>query len=277
MNGLIPSPTRLSNAIRYFAGGSVYDISLVHGVCVRKVYYSVWIIVDAVNTTPELAIEFPDYTKQQQIAARNCAKSQASFPGVTGFIDGMLIWTKQPAPIDCEIAGVGPKKFYCGQKKKFGVVFTGVVDDYHRFIDIDISHPGATANYLAFSVLSLEEKLESGLLEKNHYLFGDTAYVNTEYMVTPFANATGSKDAYNFYHSQLQITVKCAFGMLVQRWSILWSPLSATLGLHKVMALVSCLCRLHNFSINNRLELKDLLVSDRVNGMVRGYVSMEPH
>lgn len=234
-------------------------------------------IVDAVNTTADLAIEFPDYTKQHQIAARNKQKSQAGFDGVVGFIDGILIWTEQPSPTDCETAGVGPKKFYCGCKKKFGLVMTGVVDDQRRFIDVDISHPGATSDYLAFSVSSLKDKLENkALLLEDHYLFGDNAYVNTEYMVTPYPNATGNRDDYNFYHSQLRITVECAFGMLVQRWSILRSPLSLTMGISKVTALVMCLCRLHNFLINDRLE--ESLVSNRVNGVINGgYVAMQPH
>ena len=40
-NGLIPSMIRLSCAIRYFAGGSPYDIAISHGISVREVYTSV--------------------------------------------------------------------------------------------------------------------------------------------------------------------------------------------------------------------------------------------
>ena len=103
---------------------------------------------------------------------------------------------------------------------------TAIVDSNRRFIDIDISHPGATSDYLAFASSSIKAKLDQGLLAEGKYLFGDNAYVNTEYMVTPYKQGNTLQDNYNFYHSQLRITVECAFGMLVQRWCILRQPLS---------------------------------------------------
>ena len=85
-------------------------------------------------------------------------------------------------------------------------------------------------------------------------LFGDNAYVNTSYMATPYkAVKEGSKDAYNYFHSNCRITIECAFGMLVHRWGILCKPMSTMLPISKVTALVRCLCRLHNFCINERL------------------------
>ena len=41
-NGLISSPTRLSVALRYFAGGSPYDIAIAHGISHTEVFESVW-------------------------------------------------------------------------------------------------------------------------------------------------------------------------------------------------------------------------------------------
>ena len=48
-NGLIHSSVRLSIALRYFAGGSVYDIALVHGVSHTEVYQSIWRVLNAIN------------------------------------------------------------------------------------------------------------------------------------------------------------------------------------------------------------------------------------
>src|SRR5688500_976000 len=71
-------------------------------------------------------------------------------------------------------------------------------------------------------------------------------------MVVPFKGATtGSKDDFNFYHSQLRTNIECAFGQLVHKWTILWSPLLATMGAAKQIAFVMCLCRLHNFCKDN--------------------------
>jgi hypothetical protein len=40
---IISLKIRLSIALRYFVGGSVYDIMLVHGVSLTSVYVSVWV------------------------------------------------------------------------------------------------------------------------------------------------------------------------------------------------------------------------------------------
>ena len=265
---MIPSSTRLSCAIRYFAGGSVYDIAVAHGVSVCSVFISVWRVVDAVNSTPEFDIIFPNHREQEKISQRFKNKSKAGFDCVVGCINGMLLWMEQPIKADCDIAGVGPKKFFCGRKKKFGLNMQATVDDKRRFIDIDILHPGASSDYLVFAVSNLKRRLEQGLLAPGKVIFGDNAYINTQFMVTPFKNPTIQQDNYNFYHSQLRITVECAFGMLVHRWSILRRPLPAAMGIHKITAMTVCLCKLQNFLINQRENIPPWTDRDAAHGMI---------
>ena len=58
-------------------------------------------------------------------------------------------------------------------------------------------------------MLSLFQKLETGILAPGFCLFGDNAYFNTLYMAMPYAAVSGgSKDAYKFYHLQLQSNPK---------------------------------------------------------------------
>ena len=79
-----------------------------------------------------------------------------------------------------------------------------VCDMNQRFLDIFIGCPGATSDYLAFSLSPLKHKPDAGLLKKDLCIFGDNAYVNTLYMTMPYQNATaGDNDDYNFYHSQV--------------------------------------------------------------------------
>ncbi len=62
--------------------------------------------------------------------------------------------------------------------------------------------------------MTLFQKLEIGMLALGLCLFGNIAYLNTLYMATPYAAVSGgSKDSYNFYHSQLQIRIECKFGI----------------------------------------------------------------
>ncbi len=57
----------------------------------------------------------------------------------------------------------------------------------------------------------MHTRLENGLLADGLVLFGDNAYLNTNYMATPYPNIAGrdqdrSKDNYNFYHSQVSFS-----------------------------------------------------------------------
>ena len=91
----------------------------------------------------------------------------------------------------------------------------------------------------------------TGFLADGLVLYGDNAYVNCQYMAGPFLRTTsGAKDNFNLYHSQVCINIECAFGLLTNRWRVRRSPLR-TMSIKKVVALTSCLCRLHNFCINN--------------------------
>ena len=136
-----------------------------------------------------------------------------------------------------------------------------ICDDELRFIFIDMCWPGSTADYMAWVTsclcLDIELSLNSVLpkIKKGLTLIGDNAYVKTEYMAVPIKGVkTEVEDAYNFYQSQLRITIERAFGVLVHRWSILRGPL--TIPLFKVVPTVQCLCKLHNYCINERLRKK---------------------
>ena len=96
---------------------------------------------------------------------------------------------------------------------------------------------------------------EDDFLAPGISLFGDNAYVNTSYMVTPYLMVSeGVFDDFNFFQSQLRINIECAFGMLVNRWRILKTPMS-NLRMGKVVSITLALCRLHNFIIDdNKLE-----------------------
>jgi hypothetical protein len=89
-------------------------------------------------------------------------------------------------------------------------------DSKRCFLDVDISHHGATSNFISFHTSPFQFKFEKpGLLHPDFAVYG-------AYMVTPFKGVLGgSKDAFNFYQSQLWITIECAFRMLVHRFGIL--------------------------------------------------------
>lgn len=150
--------------------------------------------------------------------------------------------------------GCGDGMFFCQRKKKYGVNFQAAVDHKGRFIWSSIKYAGATSDYLAWETSDLRLRLAgTDLLRSGYTLVGDNAYVKEKYMATPIKGASpGLEDSYNFYHSQVRIIVECAFGMFVYRWGLLRRPLLCSFD--KVVPLVMCLCRLHNFCINSGIS-----------------------
>jgi hypothetical protein len=246
-NGPIQPEVRLACALRWFAGGSVYDIMTTYGISHTDTLLSVWYVVDAVNNHPSLQIVYPaDHEEQRSIARGFLRVSAANFGCCAGAIDGILIWIHQPSPADCIEAGCDTRKFFCARKHKFGLNCQAVSDARGKILDLYILYPGSTSDILAFEGMSLFHKLENGLLAPGLCVFGDNAYINTPYMATPYAVVSGgTKDAYNFYHSQLRIRIECTFGIWTHRWALL-----RRVSLKKTVALVCALAKLHNFCID---------------------------
>jgi hypothetical protein len=139
-----------------------------------------------------------------------------------------------------------------GRKKKYGLNCQAVCDVRGRILDISVQYPGSILDCLAFEGMSLFQRLEQGILDPRLCLFGDNPYLNTPYMATPYpAISGGTKDVYNFYHSQLRICIECAFGMLTHRLAILQSAIPMNVLVKKSVALVLALAELHNFCIDN--------------------------
>lgn len=264
-NGPILPSVRLACTLRYFAGGSSYDIAMSFGISNSEVLESVWEIVDAIHKYPEFEMQYPSsHEKQEQIAEGFRRKSAANFDCCAGAIDGILIWIHRPSKACCAEASCDSGKFFCGRKLKFGLNCQAVCDAEGRFLDFSILYPGSTADCLAFEGMAVYKRLEDGLLAPGLCIFGDNAYLNSPFMATPYSGGslTHSKDAYNFYHSQLRIQIECAFGKFSQRWGILRTAMPKGVTVKKAVALVAALAKLHNFCIDQRESIESLPARD---------------
>ncbi len=214
---------------------------------------SVWYVVEAVNKSDKFKIEYPESAdKQDEIAWGFQAASKANIDICAGAIDGVLIWIFKPSKTEAEKAEISQQKFLCGCKGKFGLNCQAVSDVNGRILDISIAYGGSSSDCLAFKVSELFEQCEKGLMKNGLVLFADNAYLNTEYMATPYTNVSGNpeyvtKDNYNFFYSLLRIRVECCFRMLVQHWGRLRMALHHRIPITCIVGLVNCLARLHNF------------------------------
>jgi hypothetical protein len=240
---------------------------------------SYWYVVDALNSHPNFKIEYPDDHEDQRQIARGFQKvSGADFKCCAGAIDGILIWIHKPSKKDCADVGCNDGKFMCTRKSKFGLNCQAVCDVRGSILDISIMYPGSTSDCLAFEGMSLFHRLENGLLAPGLCIFGDNAYMNTPYMATPYAAVSGgTKDAYNFYHSQLRIRIECTFGILTHRWAILRSAIPVNIRIEKTVALVMALAKLHNFCINaNDNDISANTARDEWTSEINGAVPLVP-
>jgi hypothetical protein len=153
-NGEIPTKLRLSAALRFFAGSSIYDIMVTHGIGKQTVYNSVYGVVNVVNEEPTLGFnansaEFPSHGEQKEIASGFGQKSGAGFDKIVLAVDGMLVWTTEPLKADCDYLEIGQMLFHCYRKDKYGWLLMAGCDHQTRFRWSDIRHPSSTSDYLA--------------------------------------------------------------------------------------------------------------------------------
>lgn len=134
------------------------------------------------------------------------------------------------------------------------------------FIFINISVQTASSNFLAFTNTKLYHNFcDKKKLQKDLCVFGDCVYTNTVSMFIPFCTnvSHGPKDDFNYYYSRVQISIKCAFSILVRRWGVLQKPILVNISVKRTSPLIKVLCILHNFCINNnKSNVDDLSSSD---------------
>ena len=213
-NGVVSNKLRLSAAIRFYCGASVYDLILTHGLGRQTIYNSIYGVANAINKCPSLDFNagggtFPSHNEQREIAKGFHMKSGAGFDNVILAVDGMIVWTKQPKKQDCDDLNIGPRAFHCYRKDKFGLLLMAGCDHRCRFRWADVRHPGSSSDYTAWVTsklgMDLQDPAQDIVLE-DHTIIGDNAFVESTTMAIPIPGNNLSKyqDAYNFYLSQLR-------------------------------------------------------------------------
>ena len=107
----------------------------------------------------------------------------------------------------------------------------------------------------------------SDKLPKWAFFLGDNAFSAAFHMLVPDFD-TGNFDNYNFEHSSNRMHIECAFGMLVNKWAILWHPLNAKF--ERRVPLINACFHLHNFCIDQKMMKDESLVNQD------NYVRVQP-
>jgi hypothetical protein len=171
------------------------------------------------------------------------------FKNVVGAIDGLFIKTRQPTVKD--VGNV--RSYYSGHKKGFGINMQGVCDASCRFIGLSCNTAGSTSDYVAFRHANFYGHWPK--LPAPYMYLGDCAYPLSPYCITPFVGTVlpEEQDVFNFYHSQLRITVERAFGIFVNVFGIFRSHLIYKIA--NCCDVIEACVRLHNMRINEDCQV----------------------
>ena len=160
-------------------------------------------------------------------------------------LDGYLLQIKVPA-----ISETGNvKAYFSGHYQYYGINVQAACDHKCRFVYAALAKPGGVNGIAAFRKTQLSQMIQK--LPLRRFVVGDNAYVCAETLLTPFSDVEQddqSKDAFDFYLSQMKIRIEQTFGIMTRKWRILHQLLP--MHLKNFGRVFMCITRLQNFCIN---------------------------
>lgn len=262
----------LGLTIRWLSGGSYHDIRDTGNFSAPTFFRLLKKGLYAVLNCKELEFQLPTTKEELDELAEGfkCKSTEGIMAGCIGALDGLLLLIRTPTRNEAS----NVRQFFSGHYQRMGLNVQGLVDCHLRFIYAGILTGGRSSDYKAYQKSKLRDWIEN--LPPMYFVAGDNAYVCTEHLLTPFCGNNRSipeNDAYNFYLSQLRIRVEMAFGLLKTKWRILRTALELPLAEAPIIFQVCCL--LHNYCINERLQLDNEVRIERMYGsgeMQLGYI-----
>jgi hypothetical protein len=249
--GPIIPEIRLHCLMRYLAGGSYLDICTLVSIPHSTFYYILWKTCDAINDCPQLEFSLPctEAELNEASAGFEGISCQGIMRGCIGAIDGWLCPIQSPPT---SVVG-NVKTYFSGHYQRHGFNIQAIVDHLGRFLYIAVAAPGSQPDINAFNRTCLHSILSQ--LPLGFFILGDNAYKPSEYLVPIFGGADRlnvDHDNCNFFMSQCRIRVEMAFGMMVNRFGVLRSPLRVSI--LNIGPLMQSIARLHNFLLNENNE-----------------------
>jgi hypothetical protein len=233
--------------LRVLSGGRPKDQKWIIGSSRAAAYDAFDTFVEAVNLSPELAINMPKTSNEWETIYRQYKLKSTNeiMAGCVGAIDGFFQRTNKP--INKEVSNV--LAYYSGHYESYGLNCQACVKPDLQFMYFGVVTPGSTNDNISYPIAkALKDAFNS--LPLGRFGVADAAYTLSDCLLIPFTGADRldpGKDAFNYYLSQLRIRVEMAFGRLVNKFRILSGKISGSL--QRVAAILEACTRLHNFII----------------------------
>jgi hypothetical protein len=139
--------------------------------------------------------------------------------------------------------------YFSGHYQQYGLSMQAIVDHLGQFLYIAVAPPGSQPDVNAFKCCGLHGILSR--LPLGYFIVGDNTYTPAEYLVPVFGGADQNivdNNNCNFYMSQVRICVEMVFGIVVNKFGILRTPLR--IGVHCIGPLLQCVAKLHNYMLD---------------------------
>lgn len=185
-------------------------------------------------------------------------------PKCIGYVDGSHINLNEAPVYD-------PESYYT-RKQRYALQIQAICDNDYLIRNIFVGFPGSVHDARVFANSDIGTNPDK-YLNNGQWIAGDSAYPNSEYIVTPFRlnSTTGTpqeRRKFNKHFSSFRVAIECCFGILKQVFSSLQSLRIRidSKESHKLACdWIVCCCILYNI-IRGSLSIEDFDLGDEENG-----------
>jgi hypothetical protein len=252
---VISTATRLAVTLRWLAGGSYIDLCFAWGVS-KTSFYShrgiLWPTVHALDNLLTLGLPLNDESVLNKLSNGFKEHSGGVLDGCILAIDGLAVRVRQP--YYTEVESKFTKCWRC-RKGGFAMIVMAGCDINGRFWTVTAKDSGSTHDSQAWGNSALADAISKGELNDNYFIIGDEAFACHDQLLTPFpGRGLGEwKDSFNYWLSHSRQCIERAFGMLVQRWGIMWRKF--TFSYDRWATVITLCCKLHNFCLDRNVKV----------------------
>lgn len=223
---VISNKTKLCCTLRWLAGGSYIDICWGWGVS-RSSFFSetgvLWPTLEAIDTAFQIGLPINDEEALDQMASDFAHYSHGHMKGCVMAIDGWVARTRKPHVTEAEAVTSYRNRHGC-----WGLVVMAGCDARCKFSMFSVISSGSTNDSLAWDMSAMKDIIErQHRLPSRFYVIGDEAFTTTDQLLTPYSGhgLDAWQDSFNYHLSAMRQCIERAFGLLTNRWGILWRPL----------------------------------------------------
>ncbi|KAK3911581.1 Putative nuclease [Frankliniella fusca] len=179
---------------------------------------------------------------KERAVIKDLCERRSGFPGIVGAVDASYITL-------CSAPHNEPQR-YVNRHHSYAVTLQAVADPALQFRDIHVGEPGSLHDSRIFRRSPVSRKLleDETLVDQDEHILGDSAYILTNKVLTPFRNngdLTPLQTNYNRRLSSSRSMVERAFGLLKMKWRRLFFLLARNPEI--VVRTIAAFVMLHNF------------------------------